>query len=172
MNTATKTNEAKIVIFMDDFIDVPLSLALVRRCFVHSESWLADLADAAEADGAALRIQIGPPWVDRFEGRKVDVTLGPTRQRGEAVVMQIDWKASGLTSALPVLNGDLELAPLGPNLCRLTLAASYLPPCGEFGQALDHALMHRVAQSTVRSFLERLATHFETGNGEAPTRTK
>jgi hypothetical protein len=169
MGAGTETTEGSGVIFIDDFIDVPLPLAIVRGRFVHGEKWLTDLAGAAEGDGESVRILIGPTWVGGIMSRKVEVTLGQTRERGEARVMPIEWKAVGLSSALPVLNGDLELAPLGSEHCRLTLAASYLPPFGELGRALDRALLHRVAQSTVRSFLERLASSLEAHNGGAPT---
>jgi hypothetical protein len=64
-----------------------------------------------------------------------------------------------------MLSGDLELAPLEPHSCRLTLAASYIPPLGDLGRALDRALLHRIAQSTVRSFLAREATILEADEG-------
>jgi hypothetical protein len=170
MGTGAEAIEGRGVIFIDDFIDVPLPLAIVRGRFVDAEKWLTDLAGGAEGDGEALRIQIGPTWVGGLMSRKVEVTLGPPRERGEARVMELEWKAIGLASALPVLNGDLELAPLGLLHCRLTLAASYLPPFGELGRALDRALLHRVAQSTVRSFLERVDSSLEADHGGATTR--
>jgi hypothetical protein len=168
MGTGAEAIEGSGVIFIDDFVDVPLPLAVVRERFVQAEQWLTDLAGAAEGDGDSMRILIGPSWVGGLVSRKVEVTLGPPRERGEARVMQLEWKAIGLTSALPVLNGDLELAPLGSGHCRLTLSASYLPPFGDFGRALDRALLHRVAQSTVRSFLERLASSLEAHSARAP----
>jgi hypothetical protein len=35
------------------------------------------------------------------------------------------------------LDGDLELAPLGPDRCRVILAASYAPPLASLGRALE-----------------------------------
>jgi hypothetical protein len=92
------------------------------------------------------------------------VTLGPIRERDEARVVPLVWKGTGLASMFPVLNGDLELAPLGSQRSRLTFSASYLPPFGDVGHALDRALLNRVAQSTVRSFLARVATSLEEGD--------
>jgi hypothetical protein len=71
-----------------------------------------------------------------------------------------------LSGIFPMLDGDLELAPLGSERCRLTLSASYMPPFGDVGRALDRALLHRVAQSTVRSFLARVAMSLEVGDGD------
>lgn len=152
------TGRRRGAIFVLDFVDVPLSLASVEESFYHAEKWLAQVASAAEEDGETLRLQIGPTWGGGLISREVEVTLGQVRERGEARVVPLTWKATGLTGMLPVLNGDLELAPLGPQRCRLTLSASYQPPFGDLGLALDRALLHRVAQSTVRSFLARVAS--------------
>jgi hypothetical protein len=148
-------------IFVEDFIDVSLPLKTVRMRFARARLWVAGLANAAEEDGETLYLQIGPKWAHGRVTREVEVLLGPMRERGEATVVPLIWKATGLTSLFPVLDGDLELAPLGPNECRLTLTASYLPPFGHLGRTLDNALMHRVAQSTLRSFLARVGNNLQ-----------
>jgi hypothetical protein len=167
MDKVTETRERRGVIFVQDFIDVPLALTTVRGRFASPVRWLTDVASAAEVDGQALRLQIGPTWAGGLVTREVEVTLGPTHERGEALVVPLVWKATGLTGMFPMLNGDLELAPLGSQRCRLTLAASYLPPFGEVGRAIDHALLHRVAQSTVRSFLARVAMSLEASKDDS-----
>lgn len=169
MGADTGDEERRAVIFILDYVDVPLPLATIGGRFADSEAWLTELASAAEEDGEELRLQIGPSWGGGHVTREVQVALGLTRERGEARVIPIVWKATGLTGMFPVLDGDLELAPLGPGRCRLTLAATYHPPFGELGRALDRALLHRVAQSTVRSFVTRLATTLEKGDGNKPT---
>ena len=119
---------------------------------------------AAEEDGEALYMRIGPSWGAGRVAREVRVTLGPHHDPGDALVVPLAWEPSGLPGLFPVLDGDVELAPLGPDRCRLTLSASYVPPLGEFGRRLDHALLHRVARSTVRSFLARMAKSLEDEN--------
>jgi hypothetical protein len=150
-------------IFVEDFIDVSIPLDAARGRCDRASMWFSDLASAAEDDGETLRLQIGPTWAGGRVTREVEVILGPTRERGEACVVPITWKATGLASLFPVLEGDLELSPLGPNRCRLTLSASYRPPLGDLGRSLDRALLHRVAQSTLRSFLAGIATNLEAG---------
>ncbi|HVB50333.1 MAG TPA: hypothetical protein VND89_01135 [Acidimicrobiales bacterium] len=171
MAKGTGTDVRRGVIFVQDFIDVPLPLAIIRGKFASTERWLTDVASAAEEDGEALRLQIGPTWAGGLVTREVEVTLGPTHERGEALVVPLVWRATGLAGIFPILNGDLELAPLGSQQCRLTLAATYLPPFGDVGRALDRALLHRVAQSTVRSFLARVATNVEAGDGSSAALT-
>ena len=82
-------------------------------------------------------------------------------------VIPLAWEPSGLLALFPVLHGDILLAPIGPGWCRVTLAASYVAPFGALGSRVDHALLHRVAASTVRSFLSRVATSLQIDGDEA-----
>jgi hypothetical protein len=133
----------------------------VRGRFVGDGSWFAPLATAAEEDGEELYFRIGPTWASGRAARKVVVTLGQPHERGDALIVPVSWRSSDLPGLFPVLDGDLELAPLAPERCRVSLSASYLPPFGELGRRLDRALLHRVARSTARSFLARLAESLE-----------
>ncbi len=157
----TEPSDIRRRIFVEDFIDVSLPLEDARRRCARAGMWVTDLASAAEEDGETLRLQIGPTWAGGRVTREVDVLLGPTRERGEACVVPLTWRATGMAALFPVLEGDFELAPLGSDQCRLTLTASYLPPFGDLGRTLDRALLHRVAQSTLRSFLARVAASLE-----------
>jgi hypothetical protein len=145
------------LIFVEDFTDVECTLAVARRRLTGDGSWFAPLASAAAQDGETLQMRIGPSWVGGRLTRDVRVTTGPPRDRVGALVVPLAWEPSKLQALFPVLNGDMELAPIGRGSCRLTLSASYAPPLGELGTHLDHAVLHHVAQSTVRSFLARVA---------------
>jgi hypothetical protein len=54
------------------------------------------------------------------------------------------------------MGGDLELAPFGPGASHLAMSGRYTPPYGAIGQALDRALLNRVAEATVRDFVQRV----------------
>lgn len=72
--------------------------------------------------------------------------------------LAIRWEAAGSSSgAFPVLDADIRLAPAGEQLTLLTLTGSYRPPFGRAGEAVDRAVMHRVATATVRNFLASMA---------------
>jgi hypothetical protein len=152
-------------IFLEDFIDVALRLEQVRERFAGDGNWLEPSATAAVEDGERLYMRIGPSWAAGRVSRAVRVSLGPTRERGESCVVPLAWEAAALPALFPVLDGDLELTPLGADSCRLTLFASYVPPLGGLGRGLDRAVLHRVAQSSVRSFLTRVAAKLEAGGG-------
>jgi len=169
MDAGMAASAGRDVIFIEDFVDVSLPLEAIRGRCTRGGNWLTALASAAEEDGEVLRPQIGSTLAGRLGTREVEATVGPSRDRGTACVVPLAWKATGMAGLFPVLDGDLELAPLRSSRCRLTLAASYVPPFGDLGRALDRALLHRVAQSTVRSFLSRVAASLEAGDDDAAT---
>jgi hypothetical protein len=130
-------------------------------CCGGQSGWIDPLANAAGREGEAILMKIGPSWAAGLLAREVRVRLGPPRRRIASVVVPIEWEAAGLSSLFPVLSGDLEIVPLGPGRCRIVLSGSYIVPLGEIGRGLDRALLHRVAASTVRSFLRQLSAHLE-----------
>lgn len=156
-----KTTGKTRALFVYDFVDVSCPLDVARQWCSGDGRRLGPLASAAGQDAAALLMRIGPSWAAGRLSREVQVNLGWCRQRGEGVAVSMKWEAVHFPSLFPVLEGDLEFAPLGGPQCRMILSASYVAPLGELGRRLDKALLHRVAESTVRSFLVRLATALE-----------
>ncbi|MGA2528812.1 MAG: hypothetical protein ABSG36_06575 [Acidimicrobiales bacterium] len=148
--------------------EVERPFAAVRERFIGDTSWFAPLATAAEQDGEQLYFRIGPSWASGWAARKVVVTLGQPHQRGTGLVVPLSWRATDLPGLFPVLDGDIELVPLGLDRCRVSLSASYVPPLGELGRRLDRAILHRVAESTARSFLARVSRSLELGDPAAP----
>lgn len=69
----------------------------------------------------------------------------------------MSWKPAGLDSLLPRLDADIELGELGPERTQLSISARYTPRFGSLGRALDRALLHRVAEATVKDFMDRAA---------------
>jgi hypothetical protein len=108
-----------------------------------------------------MLMRIGPSWAAGVLARRVRIRLGRVHERGSTTVVPIGWESAVHPSLFPVLSGDLEITPLGEDTCRIGLSASYLTPLGELGRRLDRAVLHHVAQSTVRSFLGRLASSLE-----------
>ena len=161
MEPSTGDNERPRALLTWDFVDVACPVAAARQRLCGRGGWLGGMADQAGREGDALMARIGPTWAHGLLARKVVVQLGPCRERGRAVVVPIEWRAADHAAVFPVLSGDLEVDSLGEDMCRVVLSASYLPPLGELGQVLDRALLHRVAESTVRSFLRQLAASLE-----------
>jgi hypothetical protein len=116
----------------------------------------------ATQDGETIRMRIGPSWAAGLITRQVNVTLWPPRARDDALARSVTWVPVEWQSLFPLLDGDIELAPLGPQCSRLSLAVAYTPPMGGFGVQVDRTLLHRVAASTVRSFLVQVAEGLQT----------
>lgn len=116
---------------------------------------LPGLADVAYRQGEELRARIG------LAGGKIaktvrldagDVVRGP----GETVI-RLTWEATGPGALFPRMDADLVLAGLGPDLTHLAVRGSYRPPLGPLGAMVDRAILHRVAETCVKDFLDRLA---------------
>ena len=76
--------------------------------------------------------------------------------RTPQVVVQLRWSASGPTELFPVMEADLEIAPMGARQSQLGFSGSYDPPLGSFGRQLDRLLLHQLAEATVRAMLRQL----------------
>jgi len=72
------------------------------------------------------------------------------------VVIPLRWTAVGAHGLFPTMDADLEIAPLGPQMTQLAVSARYTPPLGVVGRAIDRALLHRVAEATLKDFMDRL----------------
>jgi hypothetical protein len=116
----------------------------------------------------------GPPkWFPRLGGKnvtKVGVHVGgvPVRKRvvvelGDPVqtstwtVIPLTWKATFPQKLFPVMTGKIELAPVDKEVTRLTVSGMYEPPLGKLGEQLDEALMHNIAEGTVKELAEQMA---------------
>jgi hypothetical protein len=121
------------------------------------DRWLPGLLEDAEDRGSRLLADVGfALGEDRRVDKQVNVRIGePYRIPGKTMV-PIEWTAAGSERVFPSLEGDLELAALGANRSQLSISARYKPPLGAFGRALDRALLHRVAEATIKDFLDRV----------------
>lgn len=140
-----------------DFIRIPLPVAEVRHRLLPAVSGLLQqVAEAAYDEGEALLGRVGPFGPVPGLSKAVSVNVGNKRDRGEGFVMPLRWSATGPSELFPVMEGDLEIAPLGSHESQLRLSGSYEPPLGSIGRQLDRLLLHQIAEATVRAFLSRL----------------
>jgi len=80
------------------------------------------------------------------------------------------WEAAGPGGGLfPVLDADVRLTPVGEHVTLLSMAGSYRPPLGSLGKALDQAILHRVADATIRGFVAQLAARIGGGQSGGAT---
>ena len=152
------------MMLLHDFAYVPVSAERVcDRILAGDGEWLTPLIAAAMSEGDALRLRIGPVGGLPILSKTVSLQVGEPMRRNEVTVVPLSWRATSTPGLFPVMTADLEVAPLDGELTQLTLRGRYEPPLGAVGRRLDRLLMHRIAEASVRSFLERLAQTITAG---------
>jgi hypothetical protein len=126
-----------------------------------AENWIPDMAKHANGDGEKLLSELGFKLGNRRIGRRIKVDIGASKTMAGLMFLPIRWRAATETGLFPTLEGDLEIAALGTAKTQLGLSARYEPPLGLIGKIADRALFHRVAEVTVKDFLERISQRLE-----------
>ena len=142
--------------FIRYFIEIPRPMAEVEPELLESPgSWSTAPARGAETRGEELLAEVGfgPPGA-RI-GKRVELQFGEPVRFPSKTVLPMSWKLAGLEGLFPELEADIEVGQLGPERTQLSISARYTPPFGSLGRVLDRALLHRVAEATVKDFLDR-----------------
>jgi len=102
----------------------------------------------------------------------VRVQVRELAQTEESAGIALRWEAADPGGGLfPVLDADVRLTPVGERVTLLSMAGSYRPPLGSLGQALDRAILHRVADATIRRFVAQVAAGIGGGQSGGATET-
>jgi hypothetical protein len=119
--------------------------------------WIPALVLDAESRGDALYAEVGLAVNgQRVLGKVVRIEVGAPTQLGEKTALPMSWSATGPKGLFPIMEGDLEVAPLGAERTQLAMSARYRPPLGALGRAADRAVLHRIAEATIKDFVERV----------------
>jgi hypothetical protein len=112
-----------------------------------------------DADGNA---DVGPQVAGLGFRKKVAIEVGEPVTVGDWTEVPVKWRATFVQHLFPVMTGQVELAPVDPQITRLTVCGMYEAPLGRFGKQLDEAIMYRAAKATVKELAESIATRLET----------
>ena len=102
-------------------------------------------------------------------GRTVDLELGAFEHGPELARLALRWAAKEHTNLFPTMDAELQLSEVGPVQTEVRLIGDYEPPLGALGAVADRLAGHRLAEQSVRDFLEgvverlrdRLTVHSE-----------
>ena len=146
-------------------IEVSFAVAWERLTrLAESGALIGASQDAYSHEGAHLRVGVAGL------SKLVRVQVRELAQTDTSAGIAVRWEATGPGGPLfPVLDADIKLAPAGERLALLTIAGSYRPPLGSFGETLDRAILHRVATATISSFLAQVAAQIGGHPGAAET---
>jgi hypothetical protein len=143
--------------FVRYFMELSISQEEVEAALVRDpRGWLPGLARDAHLRGDALLADVGFGEAIRVE-REVTIELGAPIRSSSKTVFPLRWEAAAHPRLFPSLDADLEVAPLGPERTQLSISARYVPPFRGIGRALDRALLSRVAEATVKDFVDHVA---------------
>ncbi|HEX6580771.1 MAG TPA: hypothetical protein VF195_07860 [Actinomycetota bacterium] len=149
------------------FVELPMSAEDIERALSRDPRvWLPGLAARAHHRGDLLLAEVGFGEAVRVK-RTVAVELGQPVRSGSKTVFPLRWAASGPGGLFPSLDADLEVATLRPGHTQLAMSARYVPPFGTVGRVIDRAALSRVAEATLKDFLDRVADAIM-GSGDVP----
>jgi hypothetical protein len=139
------------------FVELPISVEDVERALSRDpRGWLPGLAERAHHRGDLLLAEVGFGEAVRIK-RTVVVELAQPVRSGAKTVFPLKWSVSGRGGLFPSLDADLEVASLRPGRTQLAISARYVPPFGSVGRVVDRAALSRVAEATLKDFLDRVA---------------
>ena len=139
-------------------LDLGFRAAEARLANVARGGLLTPVSQGAYGDGLSGLVRVGPLGAAPGMSKLVQVHFLDVVTRGESAVLALRWQATGPGGRLfPALDADISLTSAGQHSTRLSLAGVYRPPLAALGTGLDRAVLHNVADATVRSLLARVA---------------
>jgi hypothetical protein len=142
--------------FLRYFVELDLPAARAEAALLDSPTaWLPALADGAVERAEPLLAQVGVGQDSLRVARRVTVRLGQPVRFPSKLALPMSWEPSGWL--LPKLDGELELGPLGTKRTQLALSGNYQPPLGTVGRTANRIALHRIAEATIKDFLDRVA---------------
>lgn len=147
-------------------LELPFEAADTRVCRMLGDfdAW----ADAAYRHGEELRARVGLGGRLPLLAKTVSLAVGLPVRTPHQTTIPLAWKATGPTALFPQMTADLTIARLGPDMTQLGFSGSYEAPLGTVGQKIDQALLHRIAEASVKSFVDQIVEAVDQMSGAQP----
>jgi hypothetical protein len=116
---------------------------------------LSRVARVAYREGEQLQIRMRPARLPAAD--VVHLQVGAPVRRPSRTTVPLSWEARGGTRLFHRMEADLILEPLDATSCHLSFSGSYDPPLGLPTVAADRMPLHRVAEATVKRFMDAMA---------------
>jgi hypothetical protein len=138
------------------FVELPIDAGEAEDVLTRSpEAWLPGIAGTANERGEQLLAEVGFGDERRVQ-KEVEIGFGAPIRMRTRTILPMRWAAAGSRGLFPALDADLEIASLGAHQTQLSMSARYVPPLGKVGRMIDRAVLHRVAEATLKDFLDRV----------------
>jgi hypothetical protein len=119
--------------------------------------------------GEQATYAVGPKVAGVPVRKSVRLETGEPIKIGDFTEVPITWRATYIEGLFPVMVGKVELAPVDPDVTRLTVCGMYEPPLGQLGKYVNDAFMHTVAEATVEELAVSIAKQLAGLTPKAPT---
>jgi hypothetical protein len=120
-------------------------------------SWVPGMARAAGELGDRLLAEVGLAVSEELRiDQEIEISIGQSYRAPEKTRLPMSWKAAGAGRLFSSLDADVELAGMGASRTQISISAWYHPPMAPFARSLDRALLNRVAEATIKHFLDRV----------------
>jgi hypothetical protein len=138
-------------------LDIGFDAAQARMTNLSRGGLLRHASDDAYRELGTGLARVGPLGAAPGLSKLVTVRFSETARHEEAVIWAVRWETDGQGGALfPALDANIKLSPDGEDATTLAVSGVYRPPLGSLGAGLDRAIMHRVAQATIRTFTRHI----------------
>lgn len=153
--------------FIRHNVHIPWSIESCRPQLLGApRHWLPEPITPLAGD-RSFEMPVGP-GAPAVISKRVELTVGEVAQTGDWLTIPVAWRATGPSELFPTFEGDLKLEPVDRAACRLEISGNYQPPLGTLGREIDAAVMHNVAEGTIRNFVEKVAARVSTLAAASP----
>jgi hypothetical protein len=144
--------------FVRYFTVLPFPFGETERALTATPAeWLRGLANGIQDRGDALFAEVGSRANGHRLATRVEVDIREPVRTPSRTILPLSWSAVGGRGLFPRLQGDLEIARLGSESTHLAISACYQLPMGASGTTIDPPVLQRIAEATVKDFLDRTA---------------
>ncbi len=120
--------------------------------------WLVAIVEESARWEGELVSRVGFEAAHRWVGRRDGIAIGPSVPFGGGLLLPVSWRSTEPRALFPMVEADLQVAPLGRDLTQLSVNARYEPSPSGPGMGLDRTLLHRVAEAVIGDLLRRVAS--------------
>ena len=140
-------------------LDVGFSAAQAKLANLTRGGLLRRASGSAYDEWQTGLARVGPWWTVPGMSRLVRVQFRDMVTHEDSAIWTLRWETIGAGGALfPVLDADITLSPADEDATTLAVSGAYRPPLGALGAGLDRAIMHRIAEATIRNFTNRIGS--------------
>jgi len=133
---------------------------LGRNALAVFQSATKAAASRAQAVAAELHVDVGAVAVKA----DIKISIKNVEEKFDAMSnpatrLQLEWEAATTPGLFPLMKAELTVYPLTATETQLDFWGLYEPPFGTVGKAINALVGHRIAEASVRRFIDEVAAY-------------